>query len=126
MSTRAPSAKRLCAELHITPDQARRVRALIKGDLDPEKVDATATWIDQCYHRPSDSELVMHAIDASIETHGVEGLGEIDSDWFGLYRIPKFEYCNTGDSYAATICRNNETGSYFICSWGDLAERNRI
>jgi hypothetical protein len=119
MTKRAPSVKALVKDLHITEDEAAIVRGLIKGTVDPETVEATARWIRQCFHRPSDSELIMHAIDATIGTHGVEAVGEAIDRRF----TPAYSYCNAGDSYVGTIIRNNALGSYYIGDWATIAER---
>lgn len=115
---RAPSEKTLIACLGITRAQARKVRGLIKGTIDPESVEGTAAWVRQCFNRPDRASLVMHAIDTTIEAHGVEALGPTIDRRF----TPAFEYCNTGDTYAATIIRDNRRGIYFVSSWGDLVE----
>ena len=121
MTIRAPSVKALTTQLHITEDEANTVRGLIKGTVDPETVEATEGWVRQCHHRPPDSDLILHAIDATLNTHGVEYIGGGPQDTWDWR--PDYEYCNTGDSYAATIIRNNETGAYFIGDWGTIAER---
>lgn len=93
-------------ELNLDDEQTATVLGLINGTLEPESIEATERWIRQCYHRPSNASLVMHAIDATIETHGVEALGESPD----FCSPPPFEYCNAGDTYVATIIRDNETG----------------
>jgi len=116
--TRAPSIRTLTRDLGISEAEAQTVRGLIKGTVDPETVEATDRWIRQCYYRPSDAELVMHAVDATIGTHGVESLGPTIDRRF----TPAFSYCNAGDTYASTVIRNNRIGSYFVGCWGTVAE----
>ena len=123
MYNRAPSVARLMRDLPISEDQARTIRGLIKGTIDPESIEGTADWVRQCHHRPSDDELLMDAIDETLETFGVEAIW---NDARSCTR-PEYVYCNTGDSYAATIMQKRGTwgwGAPFIGSWGDIVERN--
>lgn len=63
--------------------------------------------------------MMLHAIDEILGTFGVEPLGPVD-----MRDGPPFEYCNTGDSYAATIIYSRESDTLRIGSWGDIAERH--
>lgn len=108
------TAKYMTQHLNIDLATAKVIRGLMVSSIDPESVDATEQWVRQCYHRPSDAELIMHAIDAMLENHGVEYINE------------RYAYSNTGDSYAATIIYDNETGRYAVGSWGDLVERKKL
>ena len=119
-----PSIKTLTTRLDIEKPQAAIIRGLMRGDINPEKIAQTEVWISQCYNRPSDDELIMHAIDAVLENFGVEALG---SDLGGFYRhAPQYSYSNTGDSYAATVILDNETGRFIVSSWGDLVESGKV
>ena len=62
----------------------------------------------------------MHAIDVLLDNFGVESFGPVVDSY---RHTPKYSYSNAGDSYAATVIYDNETGRYRIGSWGDLAER---
>ena len=119
VTVRAPSIKTLTRDLRITREEAKTVRGLIKGDIDPEDIEATDRWIRQCYNRPWESSLIMHAIDATIGTCGVECIGDEDKE---AHESADFDYCNAGDTYAATIIRDNNTGRYFVGCWGDCVE----
>lgn len=83
---------------------------------------AYARW---CYNDPFDSQIwrvtmAMHAIDRVLGTHGVEGLGPPRS---GDY-APPFEYCNAGDTYAATLIYTRATDTLRIGCWGDIVEKH--
>lgn len=43
-----------------------------------------------------------------------------DSQWESL----GISYCNTGDSYAPTLCYDHNSGRIFVSSWGDIVEKN--
>jgi hypothetical protein len=68
------------------------------------------------YHPHALSTLRLEALNAVLETYGVEhipaGIGA---------KSPAIDYCNTGDTYAVTSLRVN--GRYRIGSWGDIVER---
>ena len=118
---RCPTVKRMVRELNISTEQARTVRGLVKGSIDPESVEATADWVRQCYHRPSDDELIQHAVDVTLETFGTEAL------WGDSCTQPEYVYCNAGDTYAATMIWRWDGWGWsdpFIACWGDIAERN--
>lgn len=96
-------------------DTAIKVRKVLKStsvDAITETSSAALKYVRACYHRPPLHMVKLYAIDALIETHGVEGFQE---------KRLTVDYCNTGDSYAATICRVN--GRYRVTSWGDLVEK---
>jgi len=97
-----------------TAEQYNVIRALFRRELspiDPERFPETANWERRCYHTPSRRELVLAAIDECLETFGVEGF-QTRRGWLS--------YCNTGDSYAPTVCERD--GIFFIASWGDIVE----
>lgn len=115
-----PTVKRMMRDLHIDKETATKVRKLMTGELDPLTVPACAQWVRQCYHSPHHVEAELCAIDAVLGTHGVEGLGRPGR------LSPHFSYCNTGDSYATTVCYNHIKRRYEITSWGDLVEGGKV
>ena len=70
-------------------------------------------WLRQCFNRPSDHVLRMHAIDCILDTHGVEHFE---------HRNKSYLYCNTGDSYALTIMYCIDTGKFTLNSLGNIVE----
>jgi hypothetical protein len=112
---RVPSMKTLQSLHWISDDQRETVRKLISGTVSPSSYESVSDWISHCYHEPSWIEQVMLAIDEVIETHGVESIyhnGQI-----------KCEYCNTGDSYTATIVYRYDKDCFTVAAWGDLVEQ---
>ena len=110
--------ERLTATLQITDDQANQIIGLIRGLIDPATVPAVATWIDQCWHRPARVALVMRAIDSVLETHGTEAVWGTGSEL-----QPVAEYCNTGETYAATIFYDYMANKYRLTTLGDFVEQ---
>lgn len=54
--------------------------------------------------------------------HGREYIAsKQDTPWVSL----GISYCNTGDSYAATLCYDHKSGRVFVSSWGDIVENNK-
>ncbi len=106
---RVPSLKALAA---VFPDPAVAVQAklvlhmtkdeLLETEGGGKEMYASKTWM-----------MRMAELDRLAETFGVET--------FALKGGKFVDYLNTGDSYAATICRVG--GHYRVSSWGDLAER---
>ncbi len=97
-----------------TPEQARVVRELIDGKLSAVDLcfPRTAAWYRSCYHPPATAELVLSAIDETLNNYGVES-AEIN----GRY----YDYSNTGDTYAPTVFVRD--GVFWIDTLGDLVER---
>jgi len=114
-----PSIKTLTSRLNIDSATAKIVRGLMKGDVEPDTIPATKDWIDECFIRPFDDELIMHAIDAVLENFGIKSMGE---NLGSFYRFAsQYSYSNPGDNYAGTVILDNETGRFIICGWADIA-----
>lgn len=65
--------------------------------------------------------VVLHALDQLLGTHGVEPLYGPEQTAYGP-EAPDYEYCNTGDSYAATLVYSRDDDAVTIGCWGDIAE----
>jgi hypothetical protein len=78
-------------------ETADKIRGMIDGDTDPrdvsERADAHAR---ACYHDPGRDVLILYAADELLGTYGVEG-------WPTNGGRDGVSYCNTGDTYAATL-----------------------
>jgi hypothetical protein len=115
-----PSVKRIASMLNLDTATARKVRGLMDGTIDPYTVEGMEDWRRQLYSQPARSHAKIEAIDRVLETCGVEGWADPTDYRHGV------SYCNTGDTYAATICLiTDDRGTrWYLGSWGDLAERN--
>lgn len=114
-----PSIKTLQTIPDVSRETAINIRAVLKSasvNAITETSDAALAYVRQCYHAPPIHMVKMYAIDELLNTYGVEGFTE-----HGV----SVDYCNTGDSYAATICRVVRKGraTYRVTSWGDIVER---
>lgn len=111
---------RLTAQLGIDESQAQQVIGLIRGRISPFAIAGTDAWRRQCYHEPRETapETIMHAIDQVIGTCGTEAIFGA-----GSCTQPVIEYCNAGDTYAATIVYDYIAEKYRLTSWGDMVER---
>lgn len=90
--------------------------ALIRGDKDAAETGAGQRRIRECYNPPSKHDVLMHAIDACLETHGPECLGEVD-----MHDGPPFEYLNVGDSYTSTLFGSVQAGGFTSDATGILS-----
>ena len=63
-------------------------------------------------------ELKLWGINHVLQTHGVESI-QGDS-----YRYPDFSYCNTGETYASTVCYDYTRDKFIVTSYADWIERN--
>lgn len=106
----------------LTREDANKIRKLAKLADDREGLadyiethcPATHQYARSCFSDPYDSYrwrvvMALHAIDRALGTYGVEPIGE------------RYEYCNTGDSYAATLIYKRDTDNLFVGSWADYA-----
>jgi hypothetical protein len=117
---RAPTVQRLQDTLGIDADKADTIRALIRGEVHPGAVwGGDAGYLRSCYHKPHMADRVLHAIDAILDTCGIEGWANPDDG--GRSGV---SYCNTGEAYAPTVYLITDwRGRRFgIGSWGDLVE----
>ena len=99
------------------PGKGRILRKLLTCDKSVLAHPAVIRLREQCCHRPSMAHMRMTALDAELETCGVEYIPKGRNQ-----RSPAFDYCNTGDSYGITIVRFSD-GRYRVSSWGDIVER---
>lgn len=109
---------RVANHLSIDHDTAAKVIAIVREQAKPDEVPATAAWIQQCFHRPSESELKMHALNSILGLFGSEPI------WGGgSITRPAAEYLNTGDTYGATIVLDYVAGRFRLSTMGDFVER---
>lgn len=129
---RAPSIKRLRETFKLEHHEAVLIRALAHQVDNRDKLEhliethcpETYAYARSCYNDPFQGGMwrrtvALHAIDRILGTCGVEALGPID-----MHAGPPFEYCNTGDTYAATLIYSRENGAdnLFIGCWGTVTE----
>lgn len=133
---RAPSAKRLREAFpRLNEKQVRLIRSLCHARHDRNRLlelleryfPATAEYCRRCHTDPLGSSMwrttmVLHAIDCILDTHGVEplyGPGQEPHET----EAPRWEYCNAGDPYAATLIYHRHPDALRIGCWADIAER---
>src|SRR3954470_7259047 len=94
---------KLVDALQITEDAARIVLGLMRGTINPFSVPATEAWRRQCYNDPDPkrADTILHAINATIGAYGTEPIRGNYVDRYHQDIVA--EYCNTGDTYSATI-----------------------
>ena len=115
-----PSIKTLRA--HWDEETAAQLHGVLIGMIDPETFDPVERWIRQCFNRPNDTELQLAACDAILGTHGTEPI-RVEGAWVDNYHFDIVAtYCNTGDSYEATILYDTERDEFYVTSYGDWIE----
>ena len=103
-------------------DKGLEVRKLLDGRKDPMDYDAVSDWVNRCYNRPSDDELVFEALNSVLGMYGEEA---IEGRWVDRYHGEiQAVYLNTGDKYAMTLLLDHETGHVHLTSWRDWVEAN--
>lgn len=106
------TSKKIAECLNIDIQQARQVRGLIQGLINPDIFDSVHNWCRQCYNEPSNNEKIIEALNEVIEGYGIESQSYGDDQYFS--------YVNMGDTYSATIIYDD--GEYIFTSWGDYIE----
>ena len=102
--------------------KAKQIVGLIEGTIDPSTFASVQAWVKQCYNEPSQPEQVMCALDEILETFGVEAV-TVEGAWVDRFHGNIVAtYCNSGDTYDATVVYDSEAGEYLITSWGDFLE----
>lgn len=121
---KTPSVKNLCETFRdLTVEQAGLIKRIARAVDDPEALaeilgDSSVIHDNKMWRRTR----ALAAIDRIVGTHGVEALSHPDDD--GCFTLgPRWEYLNTGDTYAATLVYHRDADAIRIGSWGDIAER---
>jgi hypothetical protein len=109
------TADALANALSFDIEDARILLACIRGELNPADLPAGAARVRQCYHRPNDADITMSVADAVLDTFGVEGWVNPSNYTEGV------SYCNTGDSYDATLILGPD-GEFYVGGWADAHE----
>jgi len=117
-----PSVKTLATIAHERAKELRSVLELTKRSelealLDSGKYPVTAKWYWQCYNPMAFGTAKLSIADEILNTHGVEYI----QAGHGA-KSPAIEYCNAGDTYAATLMYVAGKG-YRVGCWGDIVER---
>ena len=111
------TADALADALSLDVEDARILLACIRGELNPADLPAGEERVRQCYSTPDDHDITMHVADAMLDTFGVEGWATDRYNWYS----GGVSYCNTGDSYAATLILGPD-GCFYVGGWADAAE----
>lgn len=114
----APSVKTL--ERFFEKDVSRVLRGLMKCETDPMDFQSVQKWVNQCYHKPSETELIMEAINEVLGGFGVETIKGRCIDKF--YGCSQASYVNMGDSYEHTILHDHELDRFVVTTVGDWVE----
>ena len=73
----------------------------------------------ECYARPPLMDLQAHAVNALLDGHGVESIGDRDEP----HLLPDFHYINAGDLYSLTLIRDNSrdfNGTWLLGTVADV------
>lgn len=104
------------------PDAASKAAAILNDTLDPEDIPAVAKWVRKCYHRPSEPELKLAALDAVLDGFGVEAV-RVEGEWVSHYHGDLVaSYVNQGDTYTETVVYDHEKDEFLVTSWGAWLE----
>lgn len=111
---RAPSVKRLLEAFRdLTPENAEKIRQIIKGTLNPLDFRAAEEADRTSHGGHTKVYLKMLAIDELLENHGVESVR--------IKGVGRVDYSNSGDCYNPTIAYCN--GIFMLTTLGDLVEK---
>jgi hypothetical protein len=128
---RIPNRSRLQELLHLTEIQADEVHSWMcvynqMIDMLEEIPEATQKWINRCYNRPSDDEIILSCIAAIISNNSSYYLElcypEEQDSWKSYKHGPTYVGFDMGDVYAITLICNTETGDFTLQSWANLLE----
>lgn len=143
---KAPSVKKLIEAFrgsnHADVDnkKARLIREVIHAASDRYALEdlvmaqdspfpVTRKWAHGSFSNPFTSQGWRETMMMSALSELIGGFGEESSHGKGQDRHtawPRYRYVNVGESYAATLILNADTGIVKIGCWGDLAERGLL
>lgn len=110
-----PDEKELSRIFQLEDMDAKVLRRAMSHELDCEDLHGYLTCTRDpktCLRMIRFNDLLQY-IDILIGTHGVEGI-EISGR--------SAAYCNSGDSYSATVLYDEQTSEYMVTSWADWRE----
>lgn len=114
-------------EWTVLPENIRTALDVIRGKRTPHDVLYSSARIEAHHLRLSGHEAVMCCLDILLGTHGVEVLGgSLDAHGNTRSKPHRFEYLNTGDSYAPTVVWYRSSGRFYIRCWADIVESYRL
>jgi len=118
----APPAAAIAAAMNCGLETATIARQLMKGEIritGNTAFPATNQWISDCYNKPRRIDLILSALNETMNCFGVEAFRSGPNACQAVA-----EYLNTGGTYTATILFRHDTGTFRLTSWGDFFERN--
>lgn len=128
----SPTLSRLQSLLGMSAADARQVKSLCVARDDRDRLEAlieashpaTAAYARSCHSSPYLSSIwrttmVLDACDRLLGTTGVESMGAEDRAPYA----PRFEYLNTGDSYALTLVYDRDRDALIISSLDAVSSR---
>ena len=121
-------AARLAEIFDVSLFDANLALLILRGrwtpERSPKRFPRTCRWLDQCFHRPRNSEIKLEALDELLRTCGVEPI-RIEGAWIDRYYMDIVaSYLNVGETYATTLLLDHEEQRWRLTSWGDFYEAN--
>lgn len=114
-----PSVKRIADALHVDLDAAKRIKGMMRGELNSKRIADEMSIPDRQY---KDRVLRILSIASALsDSFGVEYLHDKRDSFSSAFGI---EYVNAGDTYKDTLMYDNYSGRFICGSWGDVVERN--
>ena len=108
------------SDFDLPAEEEARLRDVCEGRLDPETLASVSAWIRECYHRPSETELIMAACNELLEGFGTESLR---GPWLDRYhQDAQASYVNMGDCCNLTIIRDHLRQQWLVTTVADLIE----
>ena len=102
-----PSAKTIQAQLRVTTEAARAIRAVL------EDANVDTSYFSSVYRREKPVVDALRKVDKIISGYGVELVEDVDRENVLIW------YVNTGDVYSGTILWRNDLGSFQATTYGD-------
>ena len=112
-------AVRRCMELANNNEDVREITG--RGEAFKIASRAAEDRHRECYSHPCNEDVAIHAIDALIETCGVEsfvGDNTLKNDRSRKFNGNHIYYCNAGDTYAATVAWDATEDRWYVAHWG--------
>lgn len=92
---------------------------LCNGTIAPDSFEGAQKRLKECYNAPSNTDLILNAVNDLIGGFGVEGTPYTDG---AIYDEDFISYINFGDTYATTILYDPGQNKFIIDSWGNVYE----
>lgn len=117
-----PSVKTMMEYLHISKDDARKIKKILTGKIDLMTIDSARKREEDAYNHHDKITLALEAVNEVMDGFGSEYIESIEDS---CYNAEGLEYINMGDTYTNTMMYDYRDQIWRVGTQGDVVEIER-